>query len=80
MRSKRPCRTHARVAGAGQRVLGDGAAQLGRGARSASSAHERVVVEVEQRLRQSPRESRRKLGVHVVVGGDVETRRDAPPR
>ena len=39
-----------------------------------------LVVEVEDRLRQGAGESRREVGVHVVVGGHVQTLARAPPR
>ena len=61
------------VAGAGQRRPPRRRAAARRAGAVRQQRDERVVVEVQDRLRQSAGESRRQVGVHVVVGGHVQT-------
>jgi hypothetical protein len=63
----------ARVAGAGQHVVGDRPAQTLTLAGIAEQRDQRLVLEIEHRLRQRSRETRRQVGVDVVVGRDVQT-------
>src|SRR5665648_931085 len=60
------------VAGAGQHVVGDGPAQVGPLARVTEQRHQRLVPQVEHGLGQRAGQARREIGVHVVVGRDVE--------